>query len=469
MKNTINIWNFQISLSKRLLVWAAGSAVAGLVLVVFTPGFWDGFGIQSLAWGVIDGLIAGFGLWMSRKRRRAVPDSSDPGQMEAGVRPSGVRPPGARPSESRKLRRTLWINTVLDLLYITGGIVLAATLGRSNPAWRGHGWGIVLQGAFLFFFDLIHAQSVPPALVSQPLQAFTDPVHQPFFLGGGSAAALLVHGFPGTPAEMRPLAETLHEQGWTVQGILLPGFGSRFAEILERGYGDWLEAVGQALQTLKQKYSPVLLIGYSLGGALSLGAAARFQPDGLVLLSPFWRLGTPLQRLIGTVLRPFLPRYFRPLRKADFHDPKLQQSLHDFFPGIDPHDAEVQSWLRDLQVPISVIDQIMKTGKQGYRSARSVVNPTLVVQGAEDELVRPQNTQMLVERLASADGQAAAHAAANRTAVNRGLRPPEGIIRYLEIPGGHNIIDRDEPSWDRLEGALIEFSRSVRDGERKRA
>jgi carboxylesterase len=457
MKDRIDIWKFRTSLSQRLLIWAAGSVLAGLALVVFTPGFWNGFGIQALAWGGIDGLIAGFGLWMSRRRRKSVADPDDPKLLEI---------------ESRKLRRTLWINTGLDLLYIAGGIVLAATLGLSNPAWRGHGWGIVVQGAFLFFFDLIHAQSVPPGLLSQPLKAFSDPAHQPFFLRGGHAAALLVHGFPGTPAEMRPLAEILHCQGWTVQGILLPGFGSQFSEILQRGYGDWLEAIGQAIQVLKQKYSLVLLVGYSLGGALSLSAAARFQPDGLVLLSPFWRLGTPLQRLIGAVLRPFLPRYFRPLQKADLHDPKLQQSLHDFFPDIDPHDTEVQAWLRDLQVPASVIDQIMRAGKRGYRSARSVGIPTVVVQGAEDELVRPKYTQKLVERLAAAIRPLRADAAGQRVrpvAEPRTAAMQDGIIRYLEIPGGHNIIERGEPGWDRLEQALIEFSRSIRDGERKRA
>ena len=442
MKDKINIWKFQASLSKRLLIWAAGSALAGLSLVVVTPGFWKGFGIQTLAWGVIDALIAVFGLWMSRRRRRTVPDAESPQLMER---------------ESRKLRRTLWINTALDPLYIAGGIVLAATLGRSNPYWAGHGWGIILQGTFLMFFDLLHAQSVPPGLLSQPLQAFSDPVHQPFFLGGGGAAALLVHGFPGTPAEMRPLAEALHREGWSVQGILLPGFGSQFAEILQRGYPDWLAAVEQALQTLKQKYSPVLLIGYSLGGALSLAAAAQNEPDGLVLLSPFWRLGTTLQRVVGMVLRPFLPRYFRPLQKADLGDPKLQQSLENFFPDVDMRDPEVQDWLRSLQVPISVIDQLLKTGRQGFRSARSVGVPSLVVQGAEDELVRPGKTQMLVQRLTAprpGSGSGDGHG---------------GITRYLEIPGGHNIIDKDEAGWDRLEQALIEFSRSVKSAEKKRA
>ena len=47
----------------------------------------------------------------------------------------------------------------------------------------------------------------------RPLNPFTGPEHQAFILRGGEPAALLIHGFPGTPREMRPLAETLHAQG----------------------------------------------------------------------------------------------------------------------------------------------------------------------------------------------------------------------------------------------------------------
>ena len=52
------------------------------------------------------------------------------------------------------------------------------------------------------------------------------PEHETFTLPGGRPAALLLHGFLGTPAEMRGLGEALHEQGWTVYAPLLPGFGS---------------------------------------------------------------------------------------------------------------------------------------------------------------------------------------------------------------------------------------------------
>ena len=40
-------------------------------------------------------------------------------------------------------------------------VLLALTLGVDSPFWRGNGWGIVVQGGFLFFFDLLHALGTP--------------------------------------------------------------------------------------------------------------------------------------------------------------------------------------------------------------------------------------------------------------------------------------------------------------------
>jgi hypothetical protein len=35
------------------------------------------------------------------------------------------------------------------------------TKGKADAQWRGHGWGIFVQGKFLFWFDLYHALRVP--------------------------------------------------------------------------------------------------------------------------------------------------------------------------------------------------------------------------------------------------------------------------------------------------------------------
>ena len=50
-------------------------------------------------------------------------------------------------------------------------------------------------------------------MVNLPIRLITDPKHKDFSLDAGHLAAVLVHGFPGTPFEMRPLAEILQADG----------------------------------------------------------------------------------------------------------------------------------------------------------------------------------------------------------------------------------------------------------------
>lgn len=135
------IWAFQQSLTSRLLAWSALSVIAGAGLQVGNA-FQRGFGVQAAGWGLIDALIAGIG------RRSA-------------MRKEPTATPALAAQEARRLRRLLWFNAGLDVLYVLGGLRLAQTKGRDNEHWRGHGWGIVVQGAFLLLFDVWHGLKTP--------------------------------------------------------------------------------------------------------------------------------------------------------------------------------------------------------------------------------------------------------------------------------------------------------------------
>jgi hypothetical protein len=141
----MTVWDAYRSISRRLLVWSGLSAGAG-VLSLIGGSFWRGFGIQAIAWGLVDALIALVGAAVARRRREGL---ANPLELACLVR------------EERNLRRLLLVNTGLDVLYVAGGVTLALTLGAADPTWRGHGWSIVVQGAFLLGFDLFHAQQVP--------------------------------------------------------------------------------------------------------------------------------------------------------------------------------------------------------------------------------------------------------------------------------------------------------------------
>ena len=136
-----DIWQFQNALSARLLSWAGISLGAGTLLMALRNPVARGIAGQALAWGAIDGLIA----WVGCRRSRDRSALTDAHLVETQAK------------ERASLRRILWINTGLDLGYIAGGLALTMTRGQRSALARGTALGIALQGAFLFFFDLLNA------------------------------------------------------------------------------------------------------------------------------------------------------------------------------------------------------------------------------------------------------------------------------------------------------------------------
>jgi carboxylesterase len=415
------VWDLHVALTRRLLLWSGGSILAGILALLLGGAFWQAFGIQATAWGTIDAAIALLGRRASLRRWRAYADPELEEVLEG---------------EAQKLSRLLWINTGLDVLYVTGGMAMVLTLGRSSVRWLGHGWGIVVQGGFLFSFDLIHAQSVPVTTPRGLARLYQGTKHAPFTWPAGKPAALLVHGFLGSPAEIRPLARALHQAGWTVRGVLLPGHGPDIETLPERRHEDWLAAVDKALAELQREHSPVLLIGYSMGGALSVVSATRRPPDALILLAPFVHLTSPLLEATWTVLRPVLPRYVRPLRRADLGNAHLRASIAEVLPDLDLDDANVQSTIRQAAVPVSVLLELRKSGQQAHRYASSVTAPTYIIQGKHDDVARPKYTRRLARRLMRQVG-------------------------YTEIDAGHRLVYRSEPGWPQVEGEVVRLANAA--------
>lgn len=141
----MSLWNFNDTLSRRLLSWSWFSIGSGLGLNQLDDEFAQGVGQQFFSWGAIDAIIALVGKWNNRKNR-ALPEAEQPAKQAA---------------EARKLRRILLINTGLDILYILGGLWLWRNKGHDSRKWRGHALGIIIQGGFLFIFDLLHAFKIP--------------------------------------------------------------------------------------------------------------------------------------------------------------------------------------------------------------------------------------------------------------------------------------------------------------------
>ncbi len=275
-----------------------------------------------------------------------------------------------------------------------------------------------------------------PSEFFKTLDVFASPEHLPFRWDGGQPAAVLVHGFPGTPADVRPLGHSLHAAGWTVDAPLLPGFGPQIATLPGRRYSEWVSAITRHIARLKEeKHTPVIVIGHSMGGALSLLATTSEQTDGQILLAPYWRFGHPVLHTLWPFLR-LLARRWRPLKRADFQDQRVRNAVLRFLPQLDLDAPHVQEELRRFAVPVSLLDELRRVGIAAYAGARRSRVNTLVVQGLRDTLVRPPDTRLLFKRLAMP-------------------------VRIELVDGTHNFVRPEDGAWDRVERTVLGFASSL--------
>jgi esterase/lipase len=386
----------------------------GLFWLLKQDAWWQGFGMQALAWGGVDAVIGLLGL------RGLTEKMNSPVDVKRAVR------------DARRLRLILWVNAGLDVLYISGGMLWALVWGRE--AWAmGRGWGVVLQGAFLLVFDVVHALTAPGEIEPPDIGYFVGRQHERYEAKGGKPAAVLVHGFPGSPNEMRPLAEALRAAGWTVVAPLLPGFGAEIKTLYQQRVLGWITFLADEVRRLRALgHGPVVLIGYSMGAGLSIPVAVQSKPDGLVLLAPFWWPVSPWVKGLLSLVRLFLPGTLHPLRRADFSQGRVRQALEQFVPELNWDDEGIQTAARRFGLPLVFVEQFWVLGEQVQRNAQALNLPLLVMQAEQDPVVSPANTQRLLAK----------------------LRTP---VRFVSVMGDHNMTLPEHAAYAVVQSEVVKF------------
>lgn len=258
------------------------------------------------------------------------------------------------------------------------------------------------------------------------LNFYADPDHQPFRLTTAgpraAGAVLLIHGFLGTPAEMRPLGLALQQAGLEVEGVLLPGFGPQIQNLGHATWQDWIDAATHAALALQRDFEHTLVVGFSLGGAIAAQVAAHLRLDGLALLAPFVQLGNGLHQLLWPLIRLALPE-IRPFQRSDFRKAEVRRAVHGFLPDLDLDNPAVQEELRRLRLPTRIMDQLRLAGRRAVQAAPRIQAPVLCLQGRHDPVVRPAHSRRLVRHLPN-------------------------LVRFAEVDGDHLLVSPSHRSWD---------------------
>jgi carboxylesterase len=153
----------------------------------------------------------------------------------------------------------------------------------------------------------------------------TDKIYrspQPFHWEGegerGRTAIMLIHGFTGSPSEFRRFGYVLHDFGYTVNAVCLPGHGTKPEDMLGLRWPDWYGHVLDEYDRLRRgAYRRIIAVGHSMGGLLALKLGTDQHLDGIVsLASPIYLrnrktwLAYPLQYVMRYIhKKPSVSRY----------------------------------------------------------------------------------------------------------------------------------------------------------------
>lgn len=382
-------WEFADLAGRRAVAWGAAAALAGALLLAAAPGA-RGAGLVLLATAaalVLAGLAGRAAVTQTRGHDR-----------------------GEAPALAARARATAVLRDLLAAALVAG-LALAAvgTLVAAGPAAdAGAGAALALQGTLLAVLAGLHRRWLPDPgpILPAGVPLFADAVHHPFRLapaGAPAGGALLLHGFVGTPAELRPLAAALAADGWLVEAPLLPGHGPALRELPERRTEDWLAAVEAAADGLRAAApGPLLVVGYSVGGALAVATASRVRPDRLALLAPFWWPERRLLRPLTVLARLLLPPGVRMFERLDLGNPDVRRGVGSFLPGLDLDDPATTDALRRLAVPMALFEQLLRLSRLVLDAAPRVGAPVLAVQGLDDRVVEPGRTRRLLAAMPAA-------------------------------------------------------------------
>lgn len=96
-------------------------------------------------------------------------------------------------------------------------------------------------------------------------------------------AIILFHGYAQTSNIYKPYIETLKEYGDVFAPTLTGHFESRIVDI--KSYKDLIHTNLEIYKLLKEQYKKIIIVGYSLGGIVSINLASKIKPDKLILIS----------------------------------------------------------------------------------------------------------------------------------------------------------------------------------------
>ncbi|MFZ0544276.1 MAG: alpha/beta fold hydrolase [Candidatus Promineifilaceae bacterium] len=206
---------------------------------------------------------------------------------------------------------------------------------------------------------------------------------EPFFMPGGRTGCLLIHGFTGTPYEMRGLGTRLAEHGYSVLGTRLAHHGTNAADMNRSRWWDWYYSALDGWHLLRGICDQVFVIGHSMGGVTALMLAANNPVAGVVAMStPAAYRNKDRQMRISRVVWPVLPLVKKPRV-----------------------DDKEESWPSYEDHPVRAVGELLTYIEAMIPMLPSVTAPALLMHAVGDPTVPVANLNFIYDKISSTTKQ----------------------------------------------------------------
>lgn len=211
---------------------------------------------------------------------------------------------------------------------------------------------------------------------------FDREVCKPFDHKGNDCGILIIHGFTGTCAQMRPLADELAARGYTVRTINLPGHATTEDDMAKSTWQQWLHAAKEAAYQMMQEVRVFTVCGLSMGGVLALLVAQQMKVDVCVPISAPTAVKSRALPLAG-LAAPIIRRI--PWGEATERHRYIDKTYDFGYSGF----------------PTAKGADLYKLIKMSNRNLFNIQCPILVVQSDGDETIHESSADTILEGVGS--------------------------------------------------------------------
>ena len=209
------------------------------------------------------------------------------------------------------------------------------------------------------------------------------PNSESIYRSGGQIGVLLIHGFLGTPVSIKPWAQSLTEEGYTVSAPLLPGHGTSPNALNKTTWEDWYSCVEREFLKLRNECERVFVAGFSMGGALALRLSQirGSEIEGTILLNASIYDERKIFHLV-----PVLSKLLPTLKGGPTDVAKPNPPIHTYD-----------------RIPLRALDSLRKLWKIVERDLYLVDLPLMVAYSINDHTVHPVCSETIIDNVFSVD------------------------------------------------------------------